>query len=291
MMNSELKNNEQGNSRADTSIYNKQPSVAAKKMVLADVQNDKRVARSYRESSFPKDGGPTADKVKVSGTKRLTTLSPTSHLWPPRPDHTATKEHLLYTSKNTENTNRNMSSPPLKRFCRMQQETPEKQSQVVENNTHQVHMTTCNYMVPKNMLSNSNPSLESSPASFVSPGNGAGPAETVCLNDTSKDAPPSDSKRVKDQKIRQNWEERYVNLQNYLKTCDSESTQKNHIQNLRHLSAAELSMYAVELEKRAIQLTIEEGKEFQRMKALKIFDKFAASTNASQRSEPSPSKK
>lgn len=230
IMNSELKNDEQGNSRADTSFYNKQPSVAAKKMVLADVQNDKRVARNYRESSFLKNGGPTADKVKVSGTKRLTTLSPTSHLWPPRPDHTAAKEHLVYTTKKTENTNRNMNSPPLKRFCSMQQETPEKQSQVVENNTHQVHLATSNYMVPKNMLSYSNPSLELSPTSFASPGNGAGPAETVCLDDTSKVAPPSDSKRVKDQKIGQNWEERYINLQNYLKICDNESTHKNHIQ-------------------------------------------------------------
>lgn len=227
-MNSELKNNEQGNSRADTTIYNKQPSVAAKKMVLADVQNDKRVARNYRESSFSKDGGPTADEVKVSGTKRLITPSSTSHLWPPRPDHTAAKEHLVYTTKKTENTNRNMSSPPLKRFCSMQQETPEKQSQVVENTTHQVHMATSNYKVPKNMLSN--PSLDSSPTSFASPGNGAGPAEIVCLNDTSKVALPSDSKRVKDQKIGQNWEERYINLQNYLKICDDESTHKNHIQ-------------------------------------------------------------
>ncbi|KAK1400321.1 hypothetical protein POM88_010184 [Heracleum sosnowskyi] len=269
-------------------------------MVLADVQNDKRVVRNYRESSSPVDGGPTADKVKVSGTKRLTTESPTSHPWPPRPDHTATKEHLVYTTqkskfvpgnKKTENTDRNMSSPPLKRFCSMQQKTPQKQSRVVETNTHQVHMAPSNYMVPKNVLSYSNPSLHSLPTSFASPGNGAGPAETVCLNDTSKVALPSDSKRVQDQKIGQNWEERYINLQNYLKICDSESTHKNQIQILGHLSPVELSMYAVELEKRAIQLTIEEGKEFQRMKALKILEKSAASLNASQKSEPSPSKK
>lgn len=272
MMNSELKNNEQGNSWVDASIYNKKPAIATKKTVLADVQNDKRVVRNYRESSIFMNGGPTADKVKVSGTKRLTTESPTSHPWPPLPDHTATKEHLVYTTKKsefvpgnkkTENTDRNMSSPPLKRFCSMEQETPQKQSRAVENNTHQ----------------------------FSSPGNGAESAETVCLNDTSKVALPSDCKRVEDQKICQNWEERYVNLQNYLKICDSESTHKKHIQNLRHLSPAELSMYAVELEKRAIQLTIEEGKEFQRMKALKIFEKSAGSINASQKSEPSLSKK
>lgn len=176
MMNSELKNNEQGNSWVDASIYNKKPAIATKKTVLADVQNDKRVVRNYRESSIFMNGGPTADKVKVSGTKRLTTESPTSHPLPPLPDHTATKEHLVYTTKKsefvpgnkkTENTDRNMSSPPLKRFCSMEQETPQKQSRAVENNTHQVHMATSNYMVPTNMLSYSNPSLDSLPTSFA----------------------------------------------------------------------------------------------------------------------------
>ncbi|KAL1814972.1 hypothetical protein ACET3Z_017546 [Daucus carota] len=300
MINLELKNNEQGNNGADTCNFHKQPPIATKKMVLTDVQNDNRV-RNYRESSFPIDVGPTAEKVKISGTKRLIPEIPTSHPWPPLPNHTATKEHLVYTTKKsefvpmnekTENRDRNISSPPLKRFCSMQQEMPQKQTRVVEGNSHQVPMSLSNFMVPKNMVSYSNPSVDSLAASLANPGTGAGPAKTICHNVTSNVALPSDSKRVEDQNIGKKWEERYINLQNYLKICDNESTLRNHIQNLCHLSPAELSMYAVELEKRAIQLTIEEGKEFHRMKALKILEKSAASTiNASQKNEPSPSKK
>lgn len=233
MTNLELKNIEQGNSGADTSIFPKQPPIATKKMVLADVQNDNRVLRNYRESSFPMDvgpipmdGGPTAEKAKVSGTKRLIPESATSHPWSPLPDHTTRKEHLMHTTKNSEcvpgneksgnNSDRNMSSPPLKRFCSMQQEIPHKQTRVVEGKTPHIPIATTNYMVPKNIISYSNLSL---PTSLGNPGTVAGRAGLFTI-----------SKRAEDHKNSQNWEERYIHLQNFLKMCDSESTHNNFIQ-------------------------------------------------------------
>ncbi|KAL7189810.1 hypothetical protein ACSBR1_039449 [Camellia fascicularis] len=78
----------------------------------------------------------------------------------------------------------------------------------------------------------------------------------------------TDSKATNDQ---QNTE-RFIHLQKVLKQCD-ESKQRDYIQMLLNLSPAELSRHAVELEKKAIQLTVEEGKQMQRMKALNILGK------------------
>ncbi|XP_076919537.1 uncharacterized protein LOC143580380 isoform X2 [Bidens hawaiensis] len=68
------------------------------------------------------------------------------------------------------------------------------------------------------------------------------------------------------------WADRFIRLQNFIKQCDS-SDHRENIQLLVRLSPSELSKHAVELEKRAIQLTIEEGKEMQRMQALNILGK------------------
>ncbi|PKA61114.1 hypothetical protein AXF42_Ash006010 [Apostasia shenzhenica] len=54
------------------------------------------------------------------------------------------------------------------------------------------------------------------------------------------------------------WKERFVRLQMFLKNCD-QSNQEEYVQRLRSLSASGRNMHAVELEKRAIQLLLEEG--------------------------------
>ncbi|CAI9275769.1 unnamed protein product [Lactuca saligna] len=66
----------------------------------------------------------------------------------------------------------------------------------------------------------------------------------------------------------QNWEERYLLLQNFLKAVD-QSTQDDYLQMLRSLSSVDLSRLAVELERRTIRLSMEEAKEVRRAK---IFD-------------------
>lgn len=297
MINSELKSNELGKTGLDASISLKHLPISAKKMVLADVQNDNRVSQNHRESSFLADGGPIADKLKICGTKRLAPESTTSHPFRPLPDHRVTKEHLVYTSKKFEfvqengktehHPDKNLSSPLLKPYSNMQQEIPQKQTPVLEDNTHHVSMSTSNYMAPKNTLSYSNLPVDSLPSFLDNPGYCMGPAGNDCFKVTSKVPLLTHSRRVDDRK----WVERYIHLQNFLKMCDDESVCRDHVQKLRHLSPAELSIYAVELERRAIQLTIEEGKELQRMKALKILEKSATTVNPLQQSQPSQSKK
>lgn len=73
--------------------------------------------------------------------------------------------------------------------------------------------------------------------------------------------------------------DRFIRLQNFIKQCDG-SNHRDNIQSLLRLSPSELSRHAVELEKRAIQLTIEEGKEMQRMQALNILGKPSTTRNA-----------
>ncbi|KAL8218373.1 hypothetical protein R6Q57_021746 [Mikania cordata] len=74
--------------------------------------------------------------------------------------------------------------------------------------------------------------------------------------------------------------DRFIRLQNFIKQCDGSDHHRENIQLLLRLSPTELSKHAVELEKRAIHLTIEEGKEMQRMKALNILGKPSITRNS-----------
>ncbi|XP_051219926.1 uncharacterized protein [Lolium perenne] len=78
------------------------------------------------------------------------------------------------------------------------------------------------------------------------------------------------------------WSERYNRLQTYLENCDR-SSQEGYMRMLRPLSATGRSMHAIELEKRAIHLLVEEGKELHRMKALNVLGKSPPNASAKQR--------
>ncbi|KAH9292081.1 hypothetical protein KI387_037118, partial [Taxus chinensis] len=67
------------------------------------------------------------------------------------------------------------------------------------------------------------------------------------------------------------YQKRFMQLQAFLKQCD-EPNQK-YLKSIRNLSAAARSGHAVELETRAIMLSLEEGKEITRMKVLNVFAK------------------
>ncbi|KAI3781042.1 hypothetical protein L2E82_11041 [Cichorium intybus] len=70
----------------------------------------------------------------------------------------------------------------------------------------------------------------------------------------------------------QQWEERYFRLQNFLKVLDL-SNQDDYRQMLRSLTSVGLSKVAVELEKRSIQLSMEEAREIQRAKLVDTLHK------------------
>lgn len=68
------------------------------------------------------------------------------------------------------------------------------------------------------------------------------------------------------------WNARFAQLHKYLKQCDN-SNQEVYLQKLRSFSPDECSRHAVELEKRAIKLTFDEGNEMQRVKDLNVLGK------------------
>ncbi|CAL9110464.1 hypothetical protein MUK42_32584 [Musa troglodytarum] len=73
--------------------------------------------------------------------------------------------------------------------------------------------------------------------------------------------------------------ERFLQLQMFLRSCN-QSSQEDYMQMLRSLSAAGRSKHAVELEKRAIHLLLEEGKELHRMKVLNVLGKASQQDHA-----------
>ncbi|KAJ3693941.1 hypothetical protein LUZ60_009421 [Juncus effusus] len=75
------------------------------------------------------------------------------------------------------------------------------------------------------------------------------------------------------------WRERFVKLQIFLKDCDR-SSQEDYIRMLRSLSAVGRSKHALDLEKRAMDLLMEEGKELRRMSYLNVLGREWPKDNA-----------
>ncbi|XP_076930062.1 uncharacterized protein LOC143594704 [Bidens hawaiensis] len=69
------------------------------------------------------------------------------------------------------------------------------------------------------------------------------------------------------------WKARFSQLNNYLNQCDT-SSQEVYLQKLRSFSPDECNRHAVELERRAMQLTMQEGTEMQRVKELNVLLQF-----------------
>lgn len=67
------------------------------------------------------------------------------------------------------------------------------------------------------------------------------------------------------------YQQRFINLQAFLKQCDEPND--DHLRIIRSLSASGRSGHAVNLETRAIMLSLEEVKELRRMKMLNVFGK------------------
>ncbi|KAJ3685775.1 hypothetical protein LUZ61_014939 [Rhynchospora tenuis] len=86
---------------------------------------------------------------------------------------------------------------------------------------------------------------------------------------TSKQAMTDSNSRSSD---RENFRERFAKLQIFLKDCDC-SRQDDYIRMLRSLSAVGRSKHAIALEKRAMDLLMEEGKELRRMNNLHVLGK------------------
>ncbi|KAL2522278.1 uncharacterized protein Fot_26201 [Forsythia ovata] len=254
----------------------KQPSGTLKKMVLRDVQNENVGSiHKHQESLLFGGGKPSGDAIKARGTKRLTPERLSSSPVHSSLAFTGTNENIMNTNRRLElelgrgrlqnNEDKNSGCPQSRNLCPspLPLEIPKKQNRV--SNIRRVPVATSNHMTPVMVFSSVGPSV---PSSLGKHSNNTQAPGSDCLNVSSEIPQVVDSKENSDQ-LRT---ERFIRLQNILRQCD-EANQRDRIQMLLYLSPLELSKHAVELEKRAIQLTIDEGKEMQQMKVLNILSK------------------
>ncbi|KAI3865869.1 hypothetical protein MKW92_009068 [Papaver armeniacum] len=257
-------------------VGDKQQPIAAKKIALRDLQNDNRIVEPKSLTAPPliKDPAPTSDVTKVTGTKRPTPERPTSpvrHLSPNSANGTFVyirrkSDQEVTKGSNCENeTNKAINSPQLSQNIQGEKEATMQQIQV------QGQKNSCFPAAPSMPItvpSGGPPSVTHSLKMPVNMSSTMGPASTT-------DVLPTNPQRTSDQ----NWKERFPHLQMFLRNCDH-SSQEEYIQMLKSLSSVGRSRHAVELEKRAIQLLCEEGKELHRMKLLNVLEK-TSSKNSS----------
>lgn len=289
--------NEYGLANTETGLpkHDKQLSVPVviKKTALRDMQNDNRsmVPKSVGSSLLQMDTGPSVEVVKFSGTKRgppeYLVSTPHQH----SPVSNVANGHLVYVRRkleaepgksSTDDSTSISADYPQSRVLgheneKIQQHSHMKDSKICLPEAASIARTSSECFssrklpgpLPMGKFSNTSPSTDSN-----------------CLENSS--ATPSLDYQMKTNI--QPWEERYFQLQNLLKRLD-QSNQEGYTQSmffhynevalrcsislfnlilddyflvisfsvLRSFSSVELSRHAVELEKRSIQLSLEEG--------------------------------
>lgn len=290
MINSKLNSNRLGDNGSGLPTYHKQPPVAIKKIPLRDVQNDNRsLLHRHTES----EGGSIADAIKTSGTKRLTPDCPQSPPCHQFFSSNGANDHLVYARRRFESElgkrrildqpNKNADNLHSTQFCQNMQQIPQQQTQMKDRNAYCAPAFAPIPLASLVTFAFGEPSV---PLSMGKPSNELLDVESNYLKVTSEVPHSVHSKETDDQQRK----ERFLRLQKVLKQCD-EFDQNDYIQMLRSFSPSELSRHAIELEKRAIQLTVEEGKEIQRMKELNILGKSVPKNNPSPITQQVPAKK
>ncbi|KAD4982173.1 hypothetical protein R6Q59_001751 [Mikania micrantha] len=212
-----------------------------KKTTLRDLPNENRTMVPKSEgSSLSKDNGPVVEHVKLAGTKR------------PQQIPARNNGHLVYVRRKTESDQQKNST------CNKENDQCRKLHEHDKKNHEQGPMNDSVMCIPDpEPKISEHVSEKTNTTSHV--------ADSSCLQlDNTKGLSI------------QHWEERYFKLQNFLKALDS-SNQNDYHQMLRSLSSVGLSKVAVELEKRTIQLSMEEAREIQRSRLVDVLDKFPIS--------------
>nr|XP_023901006.1 uncharacterized protein LOC112012862 [Quercus suber]XP_023901007.1 uncharacterized protein LOC112012862 [Quercus suber]POE50082.1 hypothetical protein CFP56_60604 [Quercus suber] len=261
-----------GNSENDLPTHDKQLPVSVKKTVLRDLQNDNRimVPNSIGNSPLLKDKSPVSDATKASGAKRASPEHPVS---PPHPHSQSSNGHLVYVRRKSEAESGKSSTCdstnitadcPQSRQLGHQDETTQPNSQVKEPKDS-CFPAFAPFPMAASISSSGKPSV---PQLLGKPGIRPAPAESNYHPVASAGPSLSNPKGSKNLQ----WEDRFHILQMLLRKLD-EADQENYLQLLRSLSAESLSRRAVDLEKRSIQLSLEEAKELQRVAALNVLGK------------------
>ncbi|GAV60130.1 hypothetical protein CFOL_v3_03661 [Cephalotus follicularis] len=264
-----------GNTETNMPSCDKQLPVAMKKTVLRDVQNENRimVPNSVGTSLCSKNRSPILDPINLSGIKRPSTECPASPPCHPSTCNYAANGHLVYVRRKSEaelgksstsdRTSDDADCPQSKQHGHMEDNIQPK-SQIKGSK-----MPSFSAFAPFPMGS----LMSSSAKSSVPP---PGKPGTMFVQIESNAVPSLNNPKGVKNVI---WEERYRQLQLLLKKLD-QSDQEDYLRMLRSLSSVELSRHAVELEKRSIQLSLEEAKEVQRVAVLNVLGKSVKNVQA-----------
>ncbi|XP_044509355.1 uncharacterized protein LOC123228151 [Mangifera indica] len=260
-----------GSPETNLPTCDKQQPVAAKKIALRELQNENRlvVPNATGSSPYSKDRGPVNDAIKVSGTKRPVNDYPVSPSRDQSLSSNVTNGHLVYVRRKSETElgNINMSdSTTISSDC----VHPKQAGQSDRIHQHpqikepKVSCFPAFAPLPMTSLTSSSgkPSVPQLGRSVVK-----SPAESN-YHPIGSASPLEDPRGMKNLL----WPERFHQLQMLLKRLD-QSDQEEYVQMLRSLSSAELSRHAVALEKRSIQLSLEEAKEVNRVAMLNVLGK------------------
>ncbi|KAF9603934.1 hypothetical protein IFM89_039154 [Coptis chinensis] len=257
----------------------------ARKTALRDLQNANTMVALQTANR-----GPTLDSFKVSGTKRSTPEFPMGPPCRQSPSSNGTNGNFVYMRRKSEqegekintfgNLDNNGGCPQSRQFSHGIQETPRQQIPVQGPKGFSAFAH-----IPGASL---NPYPSGGPSLPVSLGK---PVDALPVRELNHPAGspaviPLDSQKEDDQ----HFMERFHRLQAFLKSYDN-SSHEEYTQMLRALTSAGRSKHAVELEKRAIHLLLEEKKELERMKVLNVLGKATPKDNASPSATPASSGK
>ncbi|RXH87778.1 hypothetical protein DVH24_034678 [Malus domestica] len=246
-----------GTTESESPIHDKQLPVPVKKTVLRDLQN------------VPKDIGRTSNVPRVSSTKRPL---PERQMSPPQHQShgsSAANAQLVYVRRKSEADavrNNACDKATINAECQVSRKLSHHDastrpiSQAKETKVFCVPAFAPFPVAASTIL----PGKPSVLVPLCKSGTGLQPAGANCHPHTSATLP----KGLKNL----HWEGRFHQLQLLLRKLD-QSEHEDYIQMLRSLSSVELSRLAVELEKRSIQLSLEEAKELQRVGCFNVLGK------------------
>lgn len=274
-----------GNGEAGLLSQDKQLLVTVKKTPLRDLQSESNiVARKVSSNPLILKEAVITEVMKVSGTKRPSPEAPISVSHQQPSSSHGGNGHLVYVRRKSEadagkNSNNEVvadnANSPQPRQLNLQEDEHQPKSLIQESS---MQCLPAYAPIPSTSLT-SIPSTKPSLPPSLGTLKDKKISEEARNQSVQSGVPSSLPSRVN----KKNWEERYLQLQMFLKTLD-QSSLEDHFEMLRSFSAVELSRHAVELEKRAIQLSLEQAKELQRVKALNVLGKSVRTSNG-----PAPS--
>lgn len=247
-----------------------------KKMALRDVQNANLGSVDKNQESVPPAGGKSiCDTIKVCGTKRLTPERPSTTQGFLSSAYNDTNENVVNARRRFElelgrgrlqnNGEKNQNRKEMNSMVFQVHEVTRRLTQAKDNDIHHVPIAISSNQTAAVVSSNDPPVSHA----FGKPNHGRTVAKVS--PDLSHIV---DSKSAKEQ-LRV---ERFIHLQNFLKQCDG-ANRTEYNRTLMQLSAAELNKLAVVLERRSIQLSVEEAKEMDRGRALNVLAKPSPGNN------------